>query len=32
MYCIAPLIEVNGDSSVTIDELSFSGLLDWDSK
>jgi len=32
MYCIAPLIEVNGESSVTIDELSFSGLLDWDSK
>ncbi len=32
MYCIAPLAEVNGDSSVIIEELSFSGLLDWDSK
>jgi hypothetical protein len=32
MYCIAPLAEVNGDSSVTIEELVFSGLLDWDSQ
>lgn len=32
MYCIAPLAEVNGEGSVIIEELSFSGLLDWDSK
>lgn len=29
LYCIAPLIEVNGDASVSIPELSFSGFLDW---
>ncbi len=29
VYCIAPLVEINGDSSVTIAELSFSGLVDW---
>ncbi len=29
LYCIAPLVEINGDSSVTIAELSFSGLVDW---
>jgi len=29
LYCIAPLAEVNGDSSVTLRELHFGGLLDW---
>lgn len=29
LYCIAPLIEVNGDSSVSLQELKFVGLLDW---
>jgi len=29
LYCIAPLAEVNGESSLSISELSFSGLLDW---
>jgi len=29
LYCVAPLPEVNGDSSVSITELKFSGLLDW---
>ncbi len=29
LYCIAPLVEVNGDASVSIPELRFSGLLDW---
>lgn len=29
LYCIAPLTEVNGESSLSIAELSFSGLLDW---
>jgi hypothetical protein len=32
LYCIAPLAEVNGDSSVTLRELEFGGYLDWDSK
>ena len=29
LYCIAPLVEVNGETSVSIQELSFSGLIDW---
>lgn len=29
LYCIGPLVEVNGDSSVSIPELDFSGMLDW---
>lgn len=29
LYCVKPLPEVNGDSSVLIPELRFSGLLDW---
>ena len=29
LYCIAPLAEVNGESSLSISELGFSGLLDW---
>ena len=29
LYCVAPLAEVNGDSSVSILELHFSGLIDW---
>ena len=29
LYCIAPLIEVNGDSSVSLQEMKFAGLLDW---
>ena len=32
LYCVAPLAEVNGDSSVSIDELTFAGLLDWSAK
>ncbi|MDH3614025.1 MAG: hypothetical protein OEU90_03995 [Gammaproteobacteria bacterium] len=31
LYCVSPLPEVNGDSSVLITELKFSGLLDWSS-
>lgn len=31
LYCVAPLPEVNGESSVSIPELQFSGLLDWSS-
>lgn len=29
VYCVAPLAEVNGESSVSIDKLRFTGLLDW---
>lgn len=29
LYCIAPLVEVNGPASVSIRELRFTGLLDW---
>ena len=29
LYCIAPLAEVNGDSSVTLRELQFGGYIDW---
>ncbi len=29
VYCIAPLPEVNGSGSITIDEFRFSGLVDW---
>jgi hypothetical protein len=29
LYCVAPLVEVNGSSSVSLAELSFHGLLDW---
>ena len=32
LYCIAPLAEVNGDSSVTVRELEFGGYLDWGAK
>lgn len=29
LYCVAPLAEVNGSSSVSLAELHFNGLLDW---
>jgi hypothetical protein len=29
LYCMSPLPEINGDSSVSIPELHFSGLIDW---
>ena len=32
LYCIAPLGEINGIGSVSIPELQFSGLLDWNAK
>ena len=31
LYCVLPLPEINGDSSVSIPELSFSGVIDWGS-
>ena len=31
LYCISPLAEINGDSSVLIPELAFLGLVDWNS-
>jgi len=32
VYCIAPLANVNGEGSVTLDELEFAGQLDWDAR
>ena len=29
LYCVSPLPEINGDSSVSVPDLQFSGLLDW---
>ena len=29
LYCVAPLSEVNGDSDISIRDLEFRGLLDW---
>jgi hypothetical protein len=31
IYCVTPLPEVNGESSISIPELRFHGLLDWSS-
>jgi hypothetical protein len=31
VYCVAPLAQVNGKSSVSIPQLSFTGLIDWSS-
>ncbi len=31
LYCVSPLAEINGDSSVLIPELAFLGLVDWNS-
>jgi hypothetical protein len=30
LYCVSPLAEINGQSSVSIQQMRFSGLLDWD--
>ena len=32
LFCISPLPEVNGDASVSVPELRFSGMLDWSAK
>jgi len=32
LYCISPLPEVNGEGSITMPELRFSGQLDWSAK
>ena len=29
LYCVGPLVEVNGSASVSLSELQFRGLLDW---
>ena len=29
LFCVLPLPEINGDSSVSIPKMLFSGLLDW---
>jgi hypothetical protein len=31
LYCVSPLPEINGQSSILIPELHFSGLIDWSS-
>lgn len=31
VFCVSPLAEVNGDSSVSVAELRFAGVLDWTS-
>jgi hypothetical protein len=31
VYCLSPLAEVNGKSSVSVPQLSFTGLIDWSS-
>ena len=32
LYCIAPIPEVNGTSSISLEETHFSGRLDWSAK
>ena len=32
LYCIAPIPEVNGSSSVSLEEVNFSGHLEWGTK
>lgn len=32
LYCVTPLGELNGDSSVSITELSFASIVDWGNK
>jgi hypothetical protein len=32
LYCVAPLAEVNGSTSISITELRFAGSLDWNAK
>lgn len=32
LYCITPLAEVNGDSSVTLRDLQYGGYVDWGAK
>jgi len=29
LYCVSPLAEINGTSSMSISDMQFSGLLDW---
>ena len=29
LYCVAPLVEINGASDITIGDLKFRGMLDW---
>jgi hypothetical protein len=32
VFCVSPLAEVNGESSVSIAELRFTGMLEWDER
>lgn len=31
LYCVAPLVEVRGETDITLGDLTFRGLLDWES-
>lgn len=30
LYCVAPLVEINGSAAITLSDVNFRGLLDWD--
>lgn len=32
LYCVAPLGEINGDAAISIPELEFRGIVDWNAK
>lgn len=32
LYCVAPLGEINGDAAISIPEMAFRGIVDWNSK
>ena len=32
LFCVAPLGEINGDTAISIPELSFRGVVDWSAK
>ncbi len=32
LYCVAPLGEVNGDAAISIPQLAFRGIVDWETK
>jgi hypothetical protein len=32
LYCVAPLGEINGDTAISIPEMSFRGIVDWSAK
>jgi hypothetical protein len=32
LYCVAPLGEINGDAAISIPEMAFRGIVDWNAK